>query len=459
MEHIHFIGIGGSGLSAIARLLVESGVSISGSDQVLSSFGKELMELGVTVYTGHAANQIEGASLVVRSSAIPDTNPEVVAARAAGIPVLKRADFLGRLMEERRGIAVAGTHGKTTTTSMLAWVLTSLGEDPSYIIGGVSKNLKNNAHAGRGSIFLIEADEYDRMFLGLQPEVGIVTTLEHDHPDCYPSMADYRQAFAAFVKRIKPGGCLLARGDDLETRRLTKAVEAGVEAFTFGLSETDHYQARNVQHVPEHGPKFQVWYNTAGQSQNLAEVALEVPGQHNVYNTLAVLGAIHQSGLDVQRAAEYLGQFIGTGRRFELVGEQNGILLIDDYAHHPTEIQATLAAARARFPQKRIWAIWQPHTYSRTQALRENFAKAFGDADQVIVTEIYASREKRQDFSAFEVVKQMAHSQVHFIPELIPVSEYLIQNLVKGDVVLVFSAGDADQINQLVLAGLKEKVW
>jgi UDP-N-acetylmuramate--alanine ligase len=209
MESVHFIGIGGSGLSAIARLLAESGWPVSGSDRADTPLATELRKLGVRVQIGHSAEYIQGAQVVVRSSAIPDSNPEVQAARAAGIPVLKRADFLGRLIQDRQGIAVAGTHGKTTTTAMIAWILVQAGLDPSYIIGGVSLDLGGNAHAGKGRPFVIEADEYDRMFLGLSPQVAVVTYLEHDHPDCFPTLEDYRDAFRAFIGRVQPGGTLL----------------------------------------------------------------------------------------------------------------------------------------------------------------------------------------------------------------------------------------------------------
>jgi UDP-N-acetylmuramate--alanine ligase len=236
MERVHFIGIGGSGLSAIARLLAESGWPVSGSDRAESPFGAELVKLGVQVWIGHAAEHIRQADVVVRSSAIPDGNPEVQAALAAGIPVLKRAQFLGRLMTGKLGVAVAGTHGKTTTTAMIAWMLTRLDQDPSYIIGGISSNLGGNAHAGQGEAFVIEADEYDRMFLGLSPQWILLTTLEHDHPDCYPTLDDYRQAFRDFVRRLQPGGGLLASSDCAETAALLHRVPTGCGAWGDGLT-------------------------------------------------------------------------------------------------------------------------------------------------------------------------------------------------------------------------------
>jgi UDP-N-acetylmuramate--alanine ligase len=448
MERVHFIGIGGSGLSAIARLLAQRGVSVSGSDRVFSPLAQELAAAGIPVAIGHAAGNVLGASLVVRSSAVPDDNPEVVAARAGGIPVLKRAEFLNHLLADKQVVAVAGTHGKTTTTAMLAWVLTSLHLDPSYIIGGVAVNLGNNAHAGQSDYFVIEADEYDRMFLGLRPQV---TYLEHDHPDCYPTFADYTQAFEQFAGLIKPGGTLITCADRRETFELAFAVSEGVSAFSYGLSTPSHYRIANAHPNTLGGFSGEVLY----QGNLLTSLDLQVPGEHNLSNALAALAVAHRLSLDLSEAAAALHTYQGTGRRFELLGEAQGIAVIDDYAHHPTEIRATLAAARARFAGRRIWAVWQPHTYTRTLALMDQFRTAFTDADRVIVTEIYAARENTVPFSAARVVEGMRHPAAKFIPDLDQVSRHLLQNLLPGDVLLVLCAGDADRISSEVLAQLR----
>jgi UDP-N-acetylmuramate--alanine ligase len=446
-EHIHLIGIGGSGLSAIARLLLESGYTVSGSDRVLSPLANELAQAGARVFGGHRAENIAGANLVVRSSAVSDDNPEVVAARAAGIAVLKRADFLGQLMAAQIGIAIAGTHGKTSTTAMTAWVLVSLGLDPSYIIGGVSKNLGNNAHAGQGRFFVIEADEYDRMFLGLAPTWILLTHLEHDHPDCYPTMDEYRQAFSDFVGRLLPGGGLLTCLDHPETAAMLSHIPAGCRAWTYGLDSAADYAAHDLTSNPQGGMSFSLVY----QGTPLAQIVLKVPGLHNVRNALAVLGLTHQLKLPLAQVGAALAQFESTGRRFDLLGEAGGVAIYNDYAHHPTEIRTTLAAARQRYPGRRIWAVWQPHTYSRTQTLFEEFTRSFQDADRVIVTEIYASREANTGFSAAQVVAAMPHPAVQFAPTLPDAVKYLLADLRTGDVVLVLSAGDADQISQQVL--------
>ncbi|HBG73921.1 MAG: UDP-N-acetylmuramate--L-alanine ligase [Chloroflexi bacterium GWB2_49_20] len=455
MDHIHLIGIGGSGLSAIARLLLEMGFTVSGSDHLDSAFLADLRIQGADIKIGHHSENIVGANLVVRSSAIADDNPEIKAAREAGIPVLKRADFLGNLMDGKTGIAVAGTHGKTTTTAMLAWVLTALKQDPSFIVGGIMSNLGVNARAGKGTCFVIEADEYDRMFLGLKPMYEVITNVEHDHPDCYPTPQIFYAAFENFVDLLPADGTLVACGQDAGTTKLiSHARTKNTRTATYGLDDNavqkpgaDFYsQAGNLSYNAKGGFSFDAILN-----RRIYQVNLQVPGIHNVLNALAVLTVIDLLHLPLDQAALALGDFQGTRRRFEMRGEPGGITIIDDYAHHPTEIRATLAAARARYPGRRIWVVWQPHTYSRTQLLQSEFSQSFLDADHVIVTEIYAAREQKQDFSSSQVVKAMGHMAVQFIPELPDVSDYLINHLNIGDVLLVLSAGDADQISTQVL--------
>ncbi|MEA4908866.1 MAG: UDP-N-acetylmuramate--L-alanine ligase [Anaerolineaceae bacterium] len=458
MEHIHLIGIGGTGLSAIARVLLESGHQVSGSDRALSPLAKSLADVGVTVYVGHAAENVRGADLVVRSSAIRDDNPEVQAARQAGIPVLKRSEFLGRLMAGKQCIAVAGTHGKTTTTAMLAWIYAQQDQDPSYIIGGVSTNLGNNAHAGKGPAFVIEADEYDRMFLGMQPDIAVITYLEHDHPDCVPTPQDYRQAFVEFAGRVRRGGSLLLCADNAGAAGLKADLPGGINVLTYGVDPNASYQAINLSANRQGGFTFTaVHHSPAGNEQMLGEAALAVPGMHNVRNALAALAVAHRGGLSLRKAITALESFSGTGRRFEVLGEASGVVVVDDYAHHPTEIRATLAAARSRYPQRRIWAVWQPHTYSRTRSLMNEYANAFSDADRVVVTEIYAAREKMEDFSSARIVEDMQHPGAVFQASLADASRYLLENVRSGDAVFVLSAGDADQVSAQVLSSLRER--
>lgn len=452
MTHYHLIGIGGTGLSPIARVLLERGHQVSGSDMLLSPMAQELRELGARVLIGHDAGNIAGADVVIRSSAIPDSNPEVAAALQAGIPVLKRVDFLKDLTAGQQVIAVAGTHGKTTTTAMLAWCLQQLGVDPSFVVGGQVKDLHKNAHAGQGDYFVIEADEYDGMFLGLRPDYLVVTNIEHDHPDCYPTPASYFQAFLKLARLVQPGGKLVACADHPRAAELMGLVNTALTVIPYGTAPDLPYRLSSIHH--DHGCGVVFDLNVPGSTES-REIRLGIPGNHNAFNAAAALAVINEAGLPLENAIAALRQFSGTGRRFDIQGEVNGITVIDDYAHHPTEIRSTLSAARCRYPERRIWAVWQPHTYSRTRELMQDFKDAFGDCDHVIVTEIYASREKPQDFSSREVVRLMSHPDARQIPALKDVSQYLIEHLRPGDVLLVLSAGDADQISRDVLAYLK----
>jgi UDP-N-acetylmuramate--alanine ligase len=454
MEHIHLIGIGGSGLSAIATILLERGYRVSGSDRQESPQARRLQEAGARIHYGHRAENIAGADMVVRSSAVRDNNVEVLAAQAAGIPVLKRADFLDQLMADQLPLAIAGTHGKTTTTAMLAWVLTSLGADPSYVIGGVAANLGQNAHAGLGQYFVIEADEYDRMFLGLRPHIAIVTNVEHDHPDCYPTPGDFYQAFQAFTRQIQPGGALVACGEDPGAAQLlAEARSAGLRAVSYGIG-LGSFDCCAVNLAPN--TSGSLVFDLVQQGVPVVEqITLQTPGVHNVRNALAVLCVVDLLGFSVEQATQALQEFRGAGRRFDVRGEFGGVTLIDDYAHHPTEIRATLAGARMRYPGRRIWAVWQPHTYSRTRLLFDQFAAAFGDADCVLVTEVYAAREPApaDGFTARQVADAIASSghkadqSVLFARTLENAVDQIARQLRPGDVILVLSAGDADQIN------------
>ncbi|GIV65951.1 MAG: UDP-N-acetylmuramate--L-alanine ligase [Bellilinea sp.] len=458
MKHVHLIGIGGSGLSAIALFLKEKGYHVTGSDRALSPLAAQLVSDGITVYAGHDPANVRGADVVIRSSAVPLENPEVQAALEAGIPVLKRQEFLEQLCGDQTVLAIAGTHGKTTTTAMLAWVLTRLNHDPSYLIGGVSKNLRGNAHAGRGKWFVIEADEYDHMFLGLKPGMILLTTVEHDHPDCFPTPESYFEAFAQFIKQLQPGGVLIANAENSMAARLAEEVrQGGGHCLTYALQQPADVQA-TIRGVNEMGGlDFEVSIPSRGQPLRSIRARLQVPGSHNVMNAAAVLSACSMLGLSLDEAAQALTEFSGTGRRFDVLGEANGVVVVDDYAHHPTEVNATLSAAKMRYPRRRIWAVWQPHTYSRTLALMEGFTRAFQSADEVVVTEVYAARERNEGFSAAQVVSRMAHPSVRFIPTIPEATAFLLKNLQKGDVLLVLSAGDADQISAQVFSALKEK--
>jgi UDP-N-acetylmuramate--alanine ligase len=457
--HFHLVGIGGAGMSAIARLLLGRGFIVSGSDQQANELTAGLRAEGVTIYEGHRAEQIQAADALVISSAIPATNPEVAAAQAAGIPILRRADLLGHLMAGKTGIAVAGSHGKTTTTGMIAHILLTADLDPTIVVGGVLPLLGSNGRYGQGPHFVIEADEYDHMFLGLRPTVAVVTSVEHDHPDIFATMDDYLAAFVSFVGLLPENGRLLACVDDPGVQRLLAGVKAPVT--TYGLAggsnsaESDDYAATDLRPNQLGGTDFVV---LQGQ-KTIGLVRLQLPGEHNVRNALAALAVALGEGVPFATVQRALAAFGGIGRRFQVSGEVGGVTVIDDYAHHPTAIRANLAAARQRYPGRRLWAVWQPHTYSRTRLLLDDFADSFADADRVIALDIYGSREKDTlGMDTAVVVQAMTHPQAIHIPCREDAAAYLLDRVRPDDVILLFSAGDGNVVGEWLLEGLRKRV-
>lgn len=458
MEKVHLIGIGGTGLSAIAKVLLEQGYRVSGSDQTYSKLAEAVDQAGGRVYVGHAADQVLGADLVIRSSAVPEENIEVRTARDQKIPVMTRREFLSRLTRGKRVIAVAGSHGKTTTTSMLTWILIRLEKDPSFIVGGVLANLGTNAGAGRGEHFVIEADEYDHMFLGLEPDLELITNIEHDHPDIFPTEKEFRQAFLDFTRKLKEGGELIMCGDDPGTRDLAGDLLMESTVYFYGVSSADlSYRARDLMVNADGGVDFDFdWAGPDGQES--VPVSLQLAGRHNVLNAAASLAAADRLGLSVEKAARALKEFQGSGRRFEIVGQVNEVVLIDDYAHHPTEIAATLDAARDRFPESTLWAVWEPHTYSRIQTLAADFAGAFTSADRVVITQVYPAREvKPPGFRIQEIAARIQGPQAELFHSFADVVSHLSEELGPGDVVIVLSAGDAVDINRRLSLELEKK--
>ena len=336
---------------------------------------------------------------------------------------------------------------------MIAWMLISLGYDPSYVFGGDSKDLGGNAHAGEGDYFVIEADEYDRMFHGISPYLAIITNVEHDHPDCYPTEEEFFRSFLEFVDRIQPGGILLVCGDDPGVKRLLSLViREDIRILSYGMEAGVDFCASNPTPNQIGGFSFVMVFKDGRKDVN---VNLHVPGIHNVYNALAALSAAYLVDISISEAASSLHIFQGTGRRFDVVGEVSGITMIDDYAHHPTEIKATLAAARIRYGDRRIWAVWQPHTYSRVRSLFEEFLGAFSDTDNLLITDVYAARESFLEdgfstdllVSALSAISTEKPTIIKYLPELEQNRDYLIENLLPGDVLIVLSAGDAQWIN------------
>lgn len=454
--HIHLVGIGGAGISAIAQVLMARGYIVSGSDQQTNNFTQALAADGATIFVGHAGEQIKGADVLVHSSAIPDDNPEVLAARAANIPVLKRADFLSHLMVGNIGIAVAGTHGKTTTTGMIVQLLLHAEKDPTFILGGILPSLETNGRSGDGAYFVIEADEYDYMFLGLSPEVAVITNVEHDHPDMFPTWESYETAFARFVGNLPADGRLIICGDDKGAQQLIKKLDAAVEISTYGISETAALDYRALDLRPNNVGGMDFLVECEGEMLGL--LRLRVPGEHNVRNALAALVVGLDIGLDFIEVQRGLAEFGGIGRRFQKVGEKNRVTIIDDYAHHPTEIKATLAAAQQQFPGRRIWAVWQPHTFSRTKLLQKAFSKCFKQAKRVVVLDVYNSRETDTlGIDMAEVVKGMKHKKAKYVPLKEDAAQYILDRIKPDDVIVTLGAGDGNLVGQMILDALEKR--
>jgi UDP-N-acetylmuramate--alanine ligase len=392
---------------------------------------------------------------VLVSSAVPDDNEEVSSARIRGIQVVRRTDFLGWLTCGQQTIAIAGTHGKTTTTAMIALILTRAGQDPSYIVGGVSPELEANAHAGNGPHFVIEADEYEQTFLGLKPTIAVIKTVEWDHVDCYPKPDDCRTAFARFATLVPDDGLLVVCADDSGAMMMGEPrTSQGKPCISYGLREKGDWQATWEGVNSLGGSDFQVWRS----GRKVGEASLRIPGQHNVLNALAALAVADYLQVPFDVAAGALQGFGGVERRFELKGQRWGVTVVDDYAHHPTEIEATLRAARQRYPGRAIWAVFQPHTYSRTLALLEGFTAGFADADHVVVTDIYAAREPDTlGISATQVVEGMAHADARHVGPLPEVSSFLLHRLRPGDVLITLGAGNGYLVGEWVLAALRER--
>ncbi|MFL7808734.1 MAG: UDP-N-acetylmuramate--L-alanine ligase [Anaerolineae bacterium] len=460
--HIHLVGIGGIGLSAIARVLHGWGHPVTGSDRQASALTDALAAEGIGVQIGHNAAHVPASGIVVVSSAVPSSNPEVVEARRRGLPVLKREQFLAALTAGKETIAVAGTHGKTTTSAMIAWILMEAGLDPTFVVGGVMQNLHTNARAGAGPYFVIEADEYDKAFLGLTPSVAVLTALEHDHPDEYPTFADMRAAYVSFVARLVPRGLLVVCGDDRAA--LALGIDAtggpgGQRVTTYGLTREWDWWADPVpgEDARELGSSavFEVWHDGV----RLGPCALQVPGEHNVLNALAAIAASSEVGVPFGTASAALTRFRGTERRFEVKGHAAGVTVVDDYAHHPTAVRVTIEAARRKYPGRPLWVVFQPHTYSRTAALLDSFATAFEGADHVLVTEIYAAREVNTlGVSGRDLVARMAHPDVRFVPGLDDVVQILLREVAAGAVVLTLGAGTSYQVGEGLLDGLARQV-
>jgi UDP-N-acetylmuramate--alanine ligase len=463
--HYHIVGIGGAGMSAIAHVLLDQGHTVSGSDQQLSAPIGALERRGVKVAVGHHAGAIAGADALLVTSAARADNVEIVAARAAGMPVLKRADLWREWSRERKVVAVAGSSGKTTTTAMIALALDRAGLNPGFVIGGEAPDLGMSARWGDpAALLVIEADEYDHAFLALRPHVAVITNVAWDHVDIYPTAESYIEAFQAFAQSVADPRKVILCGDDagaLQVATDARVTQYGIDdqiaanPASCRLAPLD-WSAARVTEQPDQ-TRFEVWqYDQRTFATRLAGIqTLRVPGVHNVRNALAALAACAVLGVDARAASEALAAYRGVLRRFELKGEAGGITIIDDYAHHPAKVRATLAAARARYPGRRIVAYIQPHTYSRTRALLDEWPGAFDDADLVLVGEIYAARERDTLGMSDQVLAEaLGPARARAVGGVGHASHEALALLQPGDVFLTLSAGDGTLVGERVLAAL-----
>lgn len=454
-KHIHFVGIGGIGMSGIAELLANLGYRVTGSDLNRSKITDRLAELGCSVFKGHDGQWVEGADVIVASSAISDNNPEILAAREQGIPVVMRAEMLAELMRLKKyGIAIAGSHGKTSTTSMVSWIMAQAGLDPTIVVGGKVDCLGGNAKLGEGDFLVAEADESDGSFLKLSPVLEVVTNIDFEHPDFYADIDQVKEAFVEFIDKVPFYGAAIICLDDKNIAEVLPRISKRV--ITYGLTRQAEVYAENLRF--ENGRSR---FDAYREGELLGTVELPQPGKHNVYNSLASICVGLELEIDFSVIAEALGSFAGVQRRLELKGVAGGITVVDDYGHHPTEILATLSAVKQAWPDKRLVVLFQPHRYSRTKGLFSEFQTCFHQADYLVMTDIYAASEEPiegiDSLRLLEKIKQHGQRKTAYIGEVEKLAEAVKDNLLPGDLVLTLGAGNIFRAGEDLLA-LLEKV-
>ena len=449
VQRIHMIGIAGSGMSGSAEVLKNLGYEVQGSDLSMGAVAEHLISLGISVFKGHDRAHVGEAQVVVRSTAIPDNNPELVEARAKGIPVIPRAEMLAELMRLKNGIGVAGTHGKTTTTSFLATIFKEAGLDPTVIIGGRLNTYGSNALLGEGEFLIAEADESDGSFLCLFPKTTVVTNVDADHLDHYSGLEAIQDAFVRYMNNVPFYGLNVVCGDDPGVRTILPRIKRPV--FTYGLDAGNQLRAENI--VIDHRACFDVVY----EGRVWGRVELAQPGRHNVLNALAAIGVSMHCGIGREDIIHALKVFGGVGRRFEHKGETKGVLVVDDYGHHPTEIRATLATARQCYPDKRLVVAFQPHRFTRTQALFGEFSKVFEDVDLLLLTEIYPASETPipgvSGMNLAHAIRQVSDTKVRFFEDFSSMSAALPELLQPGDLFLTLGAGSIWTVGTKFLQG------
>jgi UDP-N-acetylmuramate--alanine ligase len=456
-ERIHFVGIGGIGMSGLARIAAQRGSRVSGSDMHRSDVAADLEALGISVAVGHCAQNLPiDVDLVVRSAAVPDTNPEVAFAVASGIPVLRYSRFLGMCMQGYRGLAVAGTHGKTSTTAMISHALCETGLDPTFLVGGLLPGGRGNASSGSSPHFVTEACEFAESFLDLSPHTAVLTNLEEDHLDYYGTFRNLKKAFEDFVGRLPEDGLLLVNADDFEAMGVAVRA-ANCRLLTFALEAGAALKARRLRER-----RGRYTFDIEIQGRMAGRIRLNVPGRHNVYNALAAAGACLEAGAEPKPLFRALSNFEGVLRRFEVVGRVSDTTVVSDYAHHPTEIRAALDCARKTMPHRRIVCVFQPHQGSRTRLLMKEFASAFIQADMVILPEIYYVRDADDEsvrVSSRDLAKEISAfgTRAVFLPDFSDVLAHLKANVNRGDVIMAMGAGNIDDLPGRVLSMLRTK--
>ena len=451
-KKMHFIGIGGIGMSGIAEILINLGYDVSGSDLRESEQTKRLRQLGATIYIGHYPSNIKDYHVVVTSSAISKNNPEIIEAKKRKIPVIHRSEMLAELVRLKHGIGVAGTHGKTTTSSMLAYVLYHGGLNPTAVVGGKVLNFGSNARIGEGQYFVFEADESDGSFIKLLPTIGIVTNIDADHLDHYKYFEGIKEAFITYMNNIPFYGYSVVCMDDPVVAEVLPRIERPY--VTYGFNTGAHFKATNIK-LLNGSTRYSCYYN----DKLLGEIVLNLLGKHNIINSLAVVAVALELGLTFGVIAEAIAQFQGVGRRLEKIGETNGIIVVDDYGHHPTEIRATLDALKQL--GKRVIVVFQPHRYTRTQYLYDEFGQAFTMADELFLTEIYPAGEEPIEGVSSNLIQQSVKKHegrdVVVIPHLDQVPDYICSIVKEGDVIVTLGAGDIYKVGHTILSMLDKK--
>jgi len=455
-QHAHFIGIGGIGMSGIAEILLNMGFKVSGSDLRRGPATDRLAQLGATIYEGHKAENVAGSTVVVTSSAVLPTNPEVVEARAQKIPVIQRAEMLAELMRLKYGIAIAGMHGKTTTTSMVATVLAAGGLDPTVVVGGRVDALGSNAKLGTTQYLVAEADESDRSFLKLPPILAVVTNLDREHMDCYRDMADVENAYLAFMDKVPFYGAVTACADNPALAAILPRAHRRV--FRYGTDAEAEYRLEFLDpHKATPGSGCFSCFHVHSPGGVLGPFELHVPGRHNALNATAAVAIAHQLEVQPEQIATGISSFRGVDRRFQIRGRAHGVTVVDDYGHHPTEIRATLAAAR-EYCKARIHVIFQPHRYTRTRDLLDEFGSAFGDANRVFVLPIYAaSEEPLPGITAELLTSKIAKPQAEFVPDFTSAVSAAVSAAREGDIIMILGVGSVSQLGPQILTELESK--